>query len=138
MLFILYWTSYLLNFILSLKILSIICLISRYIIYNHLNCTLVYTGGSISVTSAGWAYFIFKLYIQLAANLCFSVSSVTAKCKAILEALVSAFFLSQWKITPLQNKEFHCLCCFISVYFIYFSSLIIAHTTIINYRFVFI
>lgn len=58
-----------------------------YIQNNFPNSTLIYTDGSVSPLSAGYAFFIPDLHISMSNNLPSSASSFTTECFAILEAL---------------------------------------------------
>jgi len=60
---------------------------SNYLNVNFSNVIVIYTDGSVSSLSAGYAFYILKLDISLTNNLPPSSSSFIVKCYAIIEAL---------------------------------------------------
>jgi len=91
-------------------------LFCQYIMDNHSYSTLVYTDSSVTSVSAGYAYHIPNLLLKSSGNLPTAVSSFTAECYAILEAikatssLPSGHFLiisdSQSCLQALTNNPF--------------------------------
>ncbi|KAL4098867.1 hypothetical protein QTP88_023385 [Uroleucon formosanum] len=74
----------------SLKSISPIIVNNLFLDYiqnNFPNSILIYTDGSVSSLSAGYAFFILDLHISMSNNLPSSASSFTTECFAILEAL---------------------------------------------------
>jgi len=68
-------------------------LFSQFIADNFHSCTLVFTDGSVTQSGAAFAYCFPELHIQSSSNLSAFVSSFTAKCLEILEALKCISFL---------------------------------------------
>uniref|UniRef100_A0A2H8TL40 RNA-directed DNA polymerase from mobile element jockey n=2 Tax=Melanaphis sacchari TaxID=742174 RepID=A0A2H8TL40_9HEMI len=63
-------------------------LFSNFLNLNYPNFTIIYTDGSVSPLSAGYAFYIPELHISFSNNLPPSSSSFTAECYAIFEALL--------------------------------------------------
>jgi len=62
-------------------------LFRQYIIDNHSYSTLVFTDGSVTSTSASYAFHISSIHVQSSGSLPTVISSFTAECFAILEAI---------------------------------------------------
>jgi len=64
---------------------------SNHLIVNFPNFIVVYTDGSISPLSAGFAFYIPELHVSFSNNLPSSSSSFAAECYAIIDALTLIF-----------------------------------------------
>lgn len=60
---------------------------SNNLTVNFLNFIIVYTDGSLSPLSTGYAFYILVLHVSLTNNLSSSFSSLTAECYTVIEAL---------------------------------------------------